>query len=403
MKHSYAALAFFLTTAMALPVVQGHDSEVLAGPESMNLQQFTADLSRITHGSYEVQHILVPSPDGALLLAILEYDLFAPGEKKVQYGPSEDNILYEEELLVWTYQGKVVGDENSNVALTFDIAGIYGTVRTGALRITFEPEFPAMPMGTDLQSSTLARFNGERSVPQVLDREVACATVGIIAAPLLSNCGLGIVAEALPDMGLADVSFVVFEFADVKPYADSYHTSDHGSTAGNTRITDAFNQQHNMWDTYVEIHQTILAIFRSTSNYSTSSTCETHLTAFTNTHSTSSGADAYQLFTGKDLSDCNAYAWEPQTAGTMVSSRDSVIEDTDHSIWDTYDPDEDDDRGLVSAQEIAHNWGEPDHPQDTNGNGCYNVMASGTDHDNRCFFFTSGTISRIESATTGNL
>lgn len=103
------------------------------------------------------------------------------------------------------------------------------------------------------------------------------------------------------------------------------------------------------------------------------------------------GVDAYQLFTGWNFGKCDGWAYA-NSPGVMAVWRDSLVEAHDHVWWDTYDPDEADDLGLVSGQEIAHNWGEPDHPQNKIWYCCwyyrYNIMDSGTDEDWRVFRFT---------------
>ncbi len=100
-------------------------------------------------------------------------------------------------------------------------------------------------------------------------------------------------------------------------------------------------------------------------DYSTSKVCSTHLNAFGAARAAIAGVDAYHLFTGVNLD------------------------------------------GLVSGQEIAHNWGEPCHPHDKNAAGKYNIMATGTDHDKRAFWFTSGasdkSADRVKTATARRL
>lgn len=367
---------------------------------------FDAHLGDVTHGSYQQQALLLPGPgDSVIPVLVREYDLFKEGEKKVQYVDGEGNLLWEEPLLVWTYNGHVLGDEQSHVSLTFDTAGFMGSVSSDGFRATYRMLAPNTPMGEDQVSPMLARFYGD-APPQWVGVPIPCVIRGVVESPVIQNCldAVDGLSTFVPHHHTStDLTPVNHRYIDVKPYADDYHTDEHGSSAGNTRITDAFNEQHAMWDNSLSppIHQVILSITRNTSNYSTSSNCDTHLAAFRDATTHPSGAEAGQLFTGKNLSGCYGVAYVSNSGpGNPSINRDSLLEDADHSIWDYYDPDEDDDRGLVSAQEIAHNWGEPDHPQDKSG-GFYNVMASGTDHDKRDFWFTSGSITRLDDGTSG--
>lgn len=160
MMNRNTMVGALLALALALPLVV-QAGQALWGEARDDERTFLADLSQVEHGSYEVQFIVVPGPDGEPVpLAIREHDLFAPGQKKVQY-MDEDGNVREEPLLVWTYKGRVVGDDDSHVALTFDTAGFRGAIRTGDLRITFQPAAPDTPMGEDRQAWTVARYVGD--------------------------------------------------------------------------------------------------------------------------------------------------------------------------------------------------------------------------------------------------
>ena len=147
-------------------------------------------------------------------------------------------------------------------------------------------------------------------------------------------------------------------------------------------------------------------IFAYSTNYSTSTDCSTHRQAFTAAHATLAGIDVYQLFTGINLSGSTlGCAPLPSQPGVMANTRDNVIEAVDHSNFDLYDPDESDDMGGVSGQEMGHSWGEPRHPKDrdTYGCDCYNIMATKVDPDRKGFWFTLGSDWAITTATQGRL
>lgn len=191
------------------------------------------------------------------------------------------------------------------------------------------------------------------------------------------------------------------ETGRVRPYADLAFRTAHSNYA--TRIANAYNAERNMWMGQVGIELSIYTLYAS-SNYSTSTNCDTHRGAFTAGHATLSGVDAYQLFTGINLSDCNGNAERPAISGVLATNPDSIVEAVDHSTTDSYNPGSSDHLGLVSGHEIAHNWGERDHPQNCR-NWCtsFNIMASGKWYTVRDYWFTIETQERIMQATWGHL
>lgn len=192
MKRRNTIAASLLAMLLAVPLMI-HANEEMRGARE-DERRFLADLSQVQHGTYEVQYIVVPGPEGPVSLAIQEHDLFAPGQKKVQY-MDESGDIREEDLLVWTYKGRVIGDDDSHVALTFDVAGVRGAIRTGDLRITFQPASPNTPMGEDLHAPTVARYSGEQADAAAWGLP-PCDAVGIYTVPDDLGC------DEQPDVAL---------------------------------------------------------------------------------------------------------------------------------------------------------------------------------------------------------
>lgn len=202
--------------------------------------------------------------------------------------------------------------------------------------------------------------------------------------------------ESIGILAIRDTYVRVFSDTNFRNYASNWQT----------RITNAFNEQHSMWDSYTEIHQYHGPFTSITGAWS--GNCSTHLASFSSAVQTGinsgtyTGSDAFELFTGVDLDAYGcAYTATPGNTLTLgTSSAVAILEAVDQSCCDTYDPDESQNLGIVSATELGHVYGEEDHPQDERceswfwWGGCadnhWNVMAGGQDIDERSFWFTSG-------------
>ncbi len=123
--------------------------------------------------------------------------------------------------------------------------------------------------------------------------------------------------------------------------------------------------------------------------------------------------DAYQLWTGHNLESNDG--WPPEAYCFGLANSDkvdisrvgftelaaSVVEGTDYCCADYYDPDEVGERGIVSGHEMAHVYGEENHPYKCNKNEWYstasdcNMMRNCKDPGKRSFYFTLGSKQEI--------
>ncbi len=382
MKLPLKALSMLGALLIALPSAHGSLEVPLPRTQAHGTTQWGVDLEQLRSAVDAGKPIEVPLGDqGFVSLSLTEFSVIALGQKKIVHVDENGEILHEEPFNYWSYRGSVVGFPSAKALITMDDLGLYGHLRLASTTITFKP------------AAAEPRAPGELAPIEV--RWVIDDPLDLPLLPVPS----GVAISDGP-------SVQVVETGDVQPHADLAFRSTHSNFA--TRISNAFAAQADMWLDQTDINLNQWAIVAAP-NYSTSSSCTQHLRDFRDGHGTS-GADADQLFTGKNV-DCNGWAFFPSVSGTMAATRQSLVESVDHSNWDTYDPDETTtDLALVSGQEIAHNWGERDHPQDQECGfwSCtYNIMAAGTDHDARDFWFTAGdptdTEERIRSATSGNL
>lgn len=115
---------------------------------------------------------------------------------------------------------------------------------------------------------------------------------------------------------------------------------------------------------------------------------------------TFSSADAYQLWTAKDLK--KDVSWRPDGAYCFGQAKHStvkdgneaasVVEGADYCCSDVYDPDEVHERGIVSGHEFAHIYGEEtDYPTCTSS--CH--IMEGGDPGVRQFLFIEQTKKEI--------
>lgn len=123
--------------------------------------------------------------------------------------------------------------------------------------------------------------------------------------------------------------------------------------------------------------------------------------------------DAYQLWTSLNLESddgwppeayCFGLAWPDEVNLARIGFTEfaaSVVEGADYCCADNYDPDETDERGIVSGHELAHTYGEENHPYKCNNDDWYqtsyncNIMRNCKDPERRSFFFTRGSKQEI--------
>lgn len=179
-----------------------------------------------------------------------------------------------------------------------------------------------------------------------------------------------------------------------------------------TRITNAFNEQHAMWDNQPEIHQYVVGFHAV--NWAFSTNCGAHLDSFEAEIQSGQTAgiyaasdDAYQLFTGINMNALGC-ANSPTPPSISSYTASSVLVAVDHDVLSNhYDPDESQNLGIVSATELGHVYGEESHPTNTRcewywpwgacGQTTSNVMSAGIAMDDRGFWFTSGSSTASEN------
>ena len=208
--------------------------------------------------------------------------------------------------------------------------------------------------------------------------------------------------ESLPTQEEGGIGAMAIRYTYIRVFSDLNYRN--YASNWQTRITNAFNEQHSMWDSYTEIHQYHGPFTSITGAWS--SDCGSHIDSFEShvqsgiNSGTYVGDDAYELFTGVDLSGVYGCANSYNTITMGSKDATAILEAVDHSAFDTYDPDESHNLGILSATELGHVYGEEDHPQDERceawwpWGSCmdykWNVMAGGQDIDERTFWFTSG-------------
>lgn len=172
-----------------------------------------------------------------------------------------------------------------------------------------------------------------------------------------------------------------------------------------TRVTQAFNEQHDMWYQYPALNQWIYS-FRTMNHYSTTDADAllAYFKSWTTRFSWPSSVDAFQLFAANDIyrKSVNVIGLGNSIAGDAekllhgTSEMVSAVEGWDHSSIDSYNPYNTRHLGIASATELGHNYGEWEHPQNYDSTrGGYNIMAGGTAIWLRSFWFTTQSNGRI--------
>lgn len=97
---------------------------------------------------------------------------------------------------------------------------------------------------------------------------------------------------------------------------------------------------------------------------------------------------------------CNGKGYG-DTAGEVeeFAYRHSIILAVEYDSGDSYNPYSSNHLGKLSAQEIAHNWGEPGHPTDTHNSKLNVMMGGGTNNWNLIdFWFATSSQSNVYNA-----
>lgn len=310
-----------------------------------------------------------------LRLVLVEHDIFAPGGRAIVHVDENFTQTIVGEVTARAFQGQVKDVEPSAAVVTFDgpKEAIRGTV--------FLDDRAYFLRTTNIDGLVLLETTWEEDSTPTPAARTPHALVG----------GVGI-------LGTGN------KYTFVRPVASTQYAADPTWT---THVTDVFNQQHAMWDNQVFMHQSVGPFTTVMENVATGS-CSTLLASFRSfvAAGIQSGwlQDAYQLFAHNEL-DCVGLAYSAPTHEDQLTlgsaEMTTVIEAHDHSIWDNYDPDNSYHLGLVSAQELSHNYGEFEHSYSCRAwdfwGSCidYNVMAAGEDPDDMGFWWTETSHGRI--------
>ncbi len=418
-----------MITLLGVINAQGHESNGPEGPATdYKTSEFEVDTSQMRKSINEGTPVVLPFGDiGAISLVLAEFDVFAPGMKIRPVHDETGSPVGYEPFPYWSFEGVVANDPTSRAVITMDDRGLYGTVRAFDVLMHYKPVDEDHILASGEMAVVRAKWidNGSAGSILVDAEKYAIDTVRENDASQSSQRSSaktgGTIYYKSPDTNRVyenDLSVSCNrQPATAKSLADKRFTDKHSNYA--TRIANAFAIQRAMWDAYTCNILVLNNIEALPYNYSSSGTCSTHLLHFRQFNEEEWGINAYQLFTGIELNDCDGigykesagvqakhyYGYRTENPNNWWDDRLSLIEAVDHNRWsDSNDPDEQSDLGLVSAQEIGHNWGEPSHPQSAQ-NYRYNVMADGTIYDDRDFWMTNGnswnTAELIVKATQG--
>lgn len=340
-----------------------------------------ADLENMREAIANEIPVLIPIRDlGAQEVILTEFNTFEGGQKLRPVLDTEGQFVEYEPFPYWSYEGFVIGALDSEVLITMDDRGLYGHIKALGTITWFNPLNDELILSPGEAAQVRVKWVADEDPPSLL-RDAFAENQTLTAQTGAGGSG-----------GNSGGSNCAYKGV-IAPYADNRFTSKHSNFA--TRIQNAMAAQKSMWSKAC-ITFTNLPVTVEGKNYSNSSNCETHLDAFFWGRGPS-GADANQLFSGIKIDNANGCGLSHTTPGKKALRSESMLEAVDF-WWDSYDPDETTtDLGLVSGHETTHNWGEPDHWYDGDPK-CLNIMASGTDVDDRCFWHNAYTKPRVKSA-----
>lgn len=322
---------------------------------------------------------MLPVGGQDLRLKLVEHDIFAPdGRDIIEISPEGEEIVVGR-VTARTFYGNVVGQPGSNAALTIDggVDALYGAIHHDGIlyHLYTESLLEATLLGSDWLSAPGPAIHSAVSHPSDASDE-----------PTLFGW---------PN-----------KHTYIRIVASAWYAWENDWTV---RVTDAFNQQHAMWDNQVYVHQSI-GPFMAMSNVA-STDCYVILGAFEsfveNGLATEAWAqDSFQLFAHNDGSICEGAAYaipsESQYIPHNSKKMTSWIEAWDNDIGDAYNPTYSYHLGLISAQELSHNYGEWDHPT-TCGTTCNVMYPAATQAPNMGFWWTQTSHNRIYMDTNWQL
>lgn len=351
---------------------------------------------------------LLVGDHGMLDLELRPSDLFSTKSPMIEHEDGNGNVIGKTPITARPYNGHVVGDESARAAITIDTPGVYGLVVLDGIEYNYAPveqprngrvrtqvEWVPIPAGKD---PPIARAPGiahehERGVQALQETRVVEAPFQKVRQN---------VAPEGARQNQNDVCWGPYQTdvaTDVKAYASATYVTTRSDYS--TLITNALNAQEWLWGCYTSVNINLYGITTPGTDYDTSNVCDDLLIAFRINAPSESGIEAKQLFVGRDIHlSCNGKGYG-DTAGEVeeFAYLHSIILAVEYDSGDSYNPYSSNHLGKLSAQEIAHNWGEPGHPTDTHNSKLNVMMGGGTNNWNLIdFWFATSSQSNVYNA-----
>jgi hypothetical protein len=326
-------------------------------------------------------------------LELTEHEIFAPGEKRIEYWDEEGNVLYEEPIVARTFAGRVAATREF-AAITIAPEGIYGVIAYNTTSYSLQPL--AWNGGVVTQEVI---FDG--SLPGTLPE----AQVTLQAEnPTYSPSATDTILYTLYIKPVSEPAF--------RNYASDWQN----------RIQNGYfySSASSMWEGESSIGLSLRAMVASASHFYASVTCgsssstDLGLIDFENWIRAygGSGINSYGLWhgvndAGTGQGGCARLECDGTNTGCLqYTSATTGRRDAAHAIMavdvtstDGWDPNRSDYLGKVTSHELTHNAGEPTHPTDGNCwfGGSANLMDTAETYSCIGFWRTSTTKSRVSS------
>lgn len=356
-RRASFALAAFLVVVFLSPTATAEDLEIRYAPDVQALKQQFRETGKVT----------LQVPDGTVTVVGTEDPLLAPGqplvwelwETNASGGPDIVTVFAWDVLGI---KGHVEGDPLSTATLLLGEFGVHGSILTYQLSahdIRHKFEF-------DVEEAA------DQTFQQVARKITTDVNIDPDVRPLLEQA----LDEQVVPQNVNLVSMETTDAEDCSTLHDSYirMDTDYSLTRRHTDWSDrgasAFQQFKGMWKELC-IQLWLLPLRRVEDLLGAAVNCEVTGSAaqqygdwiMAPGKNRQTGAAAFQLWTHRGFDDdAVGCAWSDSYNFFEGRRPTSVVEGDDVDRWDDYDPDETDDRGLISGQELGHIYGEQNHP-----------------------------------------
>jgi len=297
------------------------------------------------------------SSDGLLDLAVTEFELFAPGYKKVTTLDGDGNIVSEVPYTGRFFQGTAanVADSHASILITGD--GVYGIVQAPDRKWSLQPV--ASSGGSYLQNEVLSTETEQEGGESLTSSSII--DVAINAPP--PDC---------PTLGYRYYGLVPYAAVNYVTYASNWAD----------RITSAYSSGRWMWEKETCLRTELFGVTNAGVNFAETNN-DGGLGVFKNWVQRTPTPNAYVLFTAEDMGNGVGGLSVPSNMETSGHGAPYnveaayVIAAKDWHCCDSYDPDETDHLSQSSDHEATHLAGEEGHPGDHKSACNYNLMANG--------------------------